>query len=774
MNISGTLEDCIRFCNPITIKNGPSRGITGITPDQLVVAACIMSGKKTWMKLARYFYEKLQMSDVDFYSNSGHAGLLTDMGMLFVYSHMQADPTDIWGYEGIIVDYLTVIERVAPTLVSSEFMREAKQSASWNHFHDQQISGIGGQGGSQLPPEIDDLLRNIDKAARAGAIPPPPPSSGFLGNSTKKPEEFLKCMNDAHAASPYDPVVGRDDEVSELVRVLQRKKKRNPVLLGDPGVGKTSIVEGLVQRIAAGNVPKALLNKQIYSLEVSSLVAGTSLRGQFEDRVRKVVEKLESMPDAICFIDEIHTIIGAGASRDSQEDVAQILKPALASGKISVIGATTSKEWDKIIEKDGAVSRRFSRVLVKEPDVSDTIAIISGSLKSYGSFHGVSYPKSIVKPLVEGAKKFIHDRHAPDSSFDVLDLAGVFAKTDSRKSVELSDIQRAISVAGRVPLSSVMKSDLDVIAGLEAALNKRVVGQESAVAQIVKSVKISKSGLGRENRPIGSYILTGPTGVGKTELAKSLSEELKIPLYRFDMSEYSEEHSTAKLFGAPPGYLGHDDGGQLTYAVANTPHCIVLLDEIEKAHPKIYAALLGVLDAGRMTDGRGRTVDFSQTTIFMTSNVKRTETKEKRKLGFGESVEETRVEDAYEKTFSPEFRNRLDGRLMFKPLTEEMMVDITKKFVAELTGKLAARSVKLKISDEAIEFLAKAGYDPEMGARPLHRVINEQLREPIACDLLWGDAVEGATVNVKVEDDKLKISLKKRAERLGLQVQESV
>lgn len=771
MNITPSLKKSISYCNPTPVKSGSHRGQFGITPDQITVAACLLSRNPLWEQLANYMCSVLGFKDSDFFSSNGKTENLTDTGVLFTYSHFVVDPEDEYGFEGIIVDYIYSVMKVAPKTIPLEYQKAAKASSLWAKI-DNYLPLSGGGKNSGKPDPFDFKNEDIENFLK-GMTPPPPPSSSSLSGGGKA-EEYLKCMNDIHAATPYDPVIGRDAEVSELIRVLQRKKKRNPVLLGEPGVGKTSIVEGLVQRIESGSVPKALKGKKIYLLEISSLVAGTSLRGQFEDRVRKVVDKLISMPDAICFIDEIHGMIGAGSSRDSQEDVAQIMKPALASGKISVIGATTAKEWDKIVEKDGAISRRFSRVLVSEPDLNDTIAILAGSLKSYGAFHGVVYPKSIVKPLAEGAKKFIHDRRAPDSCFDVLDIAGVYVKSDERKEVTLEDVQKALAAAARVPLSSVMKSDLDVVAGLEAALNARVIGQADAVRQIVKSVKISKSGLGREGRPIGSYILTGPTGVGKTELAKSLSDELKVPLYRFDMAEYSEDHAAAKLFGAPPGYIGHEDGGQLTYSVSNTPHCIILLDEIEKAHPKIYAALLGVLDAGRMTDGRGRTVDFSQTTILMTSNVKRTETQTKRRLGFGESEGEVHVEDAYEKTFSPEFRNRLDGRLMFKPLTPEMMLDITKKFVNELTEKLKARNVKLKIDDEALELIAKLGYDPEMGARPLHRVINEQLREPIACDLLWGEGVDGGTVNVKVVDEKLAVSLKQRTKRLPLSVQEVV
>lgn len=560
-----------------------------------------------------------------------------------------------------------------------------------------------------------------------------------------------------------DPLIGRDAEVTRLAQVLCRRRKNNPILVGDPGVGKTAIVEGLAKRIVDGETPEVLQKTVIYSLDMGSLLAGTKYRGDFEERLKTILKEMEAKPNTVLFIDEIHTIIGAGATSGGTMDASNLLKPALASGKLRCIGSTTYKEYRQHFEKDAALTRRFQKVDVNEPSVSDAIRILTGLKPYFEDHHDIRYTNDAIKSAVELSARYIHDRKLPDKAIDVIDEAGAAQKllksSQRKKTVGLKEIEGVISKIARIPPKSVSKSETEVLADLETSLKRVVFGQDNAIEELASAVKLARAGLRDGEKPIGSYLFAGPTGVGKTEVARQLADLLGVELQRFDMSEYMEKHAVSRLIGAPPGYVGFDQGGLLTDGVDQHPHSVILLDEIEKAHPDVYNILLQVMDHGKLTDHNGRKVDFRNTIIIMTSNAGASDAA-KAAIGFGRGFRDEERQNAIERAFTPEFRNRLDAVIQFASLPENVIVRIVEKFVLQLEAQLLDRNVHIELSDEAAAWLAREGYDEKMGARPLGRLIQEKVKKPLAEELLFGKLVKGGDIYVRVKDDELVLDIK--------------
>jgi ATP-dependent Clp protease ATP-binding subunit ClpA len=583
-------------------------------------------------------------------------------------------------------------------------------------------------------------------------------------------------LNEEAKISRIDPLVGRENEVLRIVQILARRKKNNPLLVGDAGVGKTAIAEGLALKIQRGEVPAALKNATVYSLDMGSLLAGTRYRGDFEERIKAVIKALQKIDGAILFIDEIHTIIGAGATAGGSMDASNLLKPALASGRLRCIGSTTFQEYRQHFEKDRALVRRFQRIEVNEPSVEDTIKILEGLRKHYEEFHGVRYTAEALKAAAELGAKYLHDRKLPDKAIDLIDETGAAKKLllvppsatasqdegaeviDATPVVDAGDVEQVLARMAQIPPREVSTSDRDRLKSLEPDLRAVVFGQDAAIAQLVSAIKLSRAGLRSPEKPIGSFLLTGPTGVGKTEVAKQLAKVMGIAFHRFDMSEYMEAHTISRLIGAPPGYVGFDQGGLLTEAIAKTPHAVLLLDEIEKAHPQIFNILLQVMDHGRLTDHNGKATDFRHVVLLMTSNIGVRDL-QRRAVGFGGAGgvdrEKPSVDREYKQLFSPEFRNRLDAKIGFGPLDPRVMRSIVGKFIRELADQLAPRDVTIELTENATEYLAKKGYDPDNGARPLARVVQEEVKRPLGEELLFGSLEKGGHVVVDAKDDAL-------------------
>ncbi|MFT7624965.1 MAG: ATP-dependent Clp protease ATP-binding subunit ClpA [Myxococcota bacterium] len=589
-----------------------------------------------------------------------------------------------------------------------------------------------------------------------------PHEEGGEGEGSKEKRSLLQSfavnLNDLAAAGKIDPLVGRKKEVDRLIHVLSRRRKNNPVLVGDSGVGKTAIVEGLARKIHEGEVPDAIKDAVVWSLDMGVLVAGTKYRGDFEERLKGVVEELKALPDAVLFIDEIHTIIRAGATEGGSMDASNLLKPALQNGDLRCIGSTTFDEYRKHFERDRALARRFQKIDVDEPSVADTVKILTGLKPRYEEFHKVRYTRGAILAAAELAAKHMRELRLPDKAIDLIDEAGAANRlrpaNRRKETVSAKDIQNILATMAKIPPQQVTRSDRDALATLEGDLKRMIYGQDNAVQALVAAIKMSRSGIGNEDKPQGSFMFTGPTGVGKTELARQLALHLGIQLHRFDMSEYTERHSVSRLIGSPPGYVGYNEGGQLTEAITKSPHCVILLDEIEKAHFQIYNVLLQVMDHGTLTDNQGRHADFRNAIIIMTSNVGAREVA-KGGIGFGSKAGAGDDTKAYERAFSPEFRNRLDARVRFAPLDESIMGQIVDKFLSELQGKLDSQRVTLTVSEAARELLGQMGYDPAMGARPLARVIKEQIKRPLSEELLFGKLEKGGEVIVDVVDGKL-------------------
>ncbi len=573
------------------------------------------------------------------------------------------------------------------------------------------------------------------------------------GGQSSALADFCVNLNDKARAGKIDPLIGRDAELSRTIQVLCRRSKNNPIYVGDAGVGKTAIAEGLARKINEGDVPEVLREATIYALDMGALLAGTRYRGDFEERLKAVMKELEKHPDAILFIDEIHTVIGAGATSGGALDASNLLKPALASGGIRCIGSTTYKEYRQFFEKDRALVRRFQKIDVAEPTIPDAIEIVKGLRTYFEDYHKLKYTDDALKAAVELSARYINDRKLPDKAIDVIDETGasqMLLKAENRKQViEVTDIEATIATMARIPPKSVSKSDAELLSNLEQNLKTVVFGQDAALTALSSAIKLARAGLREPEKPIGSYLFTGPTGVGKTEVAKQLADTLGVELLRFDMSEYMERHTVSRLIGAPPGYVGFDQGGLLTDGVDQHPHCVVLLDEIEKAHPDLFNILLQVMDHGKLTDHNGKSVDFRNVILIMTSNVGAMEL-QKAPIGFGRKREQGDDEEAINRMFTPEFRNRLDAIISFGPLPPAVVRRVVEKFVLQLESQLAERGVTIELTPEAAEWLAVRGYDERMGARPLGRVIQEYVKKPLADQVLFGELQNGGSVTVAV------------------------
>ena len=571
------------------------------------------------------------------------------------------------------------------------------------------------------------------------------------------------CTNLTAIAATLDPLIGRDAELLRVMQVLSRRNKNNPLLVGEPGVGKTAILEGLAQKIVAGDVPEKLLGAELYSLDMGALLAGTRYRGDFEERLKAVTKALEAHENAILFIDEIHTVVGAGSTSGSTMDASNMLKPAL-TGKLKCIGATTFGEY-KSFEKDRALNRRFQKIDVLEPSAADAVKILEGLRSRFETHHRVKYAPEALVRSVDLAVRHLSERKLPDSAIDVIDEAGAAESLKPAKSrvktIKDAQIESVVARMARIPETSVSKDDALVLKNLETDLKGSVYGQDAAVLEISSAVKLSRAGLRDPSKPIGSYLFAGPTGVGKTELAKQLAKSLGIAFQRFDMSEYMEKHSVSRLIGAPPGYVGFDQGGLLTDAIQQNPHCVLLLDEIEKAHPDLFSLLLQVMDYGKLTDHNGRSVDFRSVILVMTTNAGASEASEKA-IGFKGTLNASASLEAIKRLFTPEFRNRLDGIVPFAPLSSSVMRGIVDKFLREFERQLEQRKVALNVSSAAKDWLATRGYDKAMGARPLARVIQESLKKPVADELLFGKLKNGGRLEVDAGEAGLSFQYPKR------------
>lgn len=554
-----------------------------------------------------------------------------------------------------------------------------------------------------------------------------------------------------------DPVIGRNSEISRVIEILSRRKKNNPLLVGEPGVGKTAIAEGLALEISKGNIHESLKDAKIYSIDMGSIVAGTKYRGDFEKKLKAILKEAVSLPNAILFIDEIHTVVGAGSVSGSSMDASNILKPLLANGTLKVIGATTHAEFRTDFGKDKAFSRRFAKVDINEPNVNDAISILRGLASKYETFHGIKYAPKALETAVVLSKKFITDKFLPDSAIDVIDEVGATAKLHGNiKTITAKHIEDTIAKIAQIPSKNTSKDDLGVLKNLEKMMKKRVFGQDKAIEKVVKAIKINRAGLGGDKKPIGSFLFTGPTGVGKTEVAKELALELGVHFERFDMSEYMESHTVSRLIGAPAGYVGFEKGGLLTEAIRKHPHTVLLLDEIEKAHPDLMSLLLQVMDNAELTDNSGNKADFQNVILIMTSNLGAAEAGV---MGFAknESLNQNR---AVNKFFAPEFRNRLDGVIDFGHLTPDIVALVAGKFVDDLKNILKEKNIELKITKAALAHLASLGYDKTMGARPMQRVITQKIKEPLTDEILFGKLKNGGIVNIDFKDEKLKFEYK--------------
>ncbi|HAU8252518.1 TPA: ATP-dependent Clp protease ATP-binding subunit ClpA [Vibrio vulnificus] len=584
-------------------------------------------------------------------------------------------------------------------------------------------------------------------------------ASSEENSSEERLESFATNLNQVAKDGHIDPLIGRDKELERTIQVLCRRRKNNPLLVGEAGVGKTAIAEGLAWRIVEGSVPDIIKDSVIYSLDIGSLLAGTKYRGDFEKRFKTILKQLEKEKDAILFIDEIHTIIGAGAASGGQVDAANLIKPLLSGGKLRCIGSTTYQEYSNIFEKERALSRRFQKIDVVEPSLDDTTKILMGLKSKYEAHHDVRYTNKALRAAVELSAKYINERHLPDKAIDVIDEAGARSRltpaSRRKKTVGVADIEAMVAKMARIPEKSVSSSDKDILKSLDDKMKMLVFGQDAAIDVLCEAIKLSRAGLGAENKPVGSFLFAGPTGVGKTEVTVQLSKLLGIELLRFDMSEYGERHSVSRLIGAPPGYVGYDQGGLLTDAVIKHPHAVVLLDEIEKAHPDIFNLLLQVMDNGTLTDNNGRKADFRNVILVMTTNAGVAET-EKKSIGLIQQDHSPDAMAEIKKVFTPEFRNRLDNIIWFNSLDEAIIHQVVDKFIVELQVQLDARGVSLEVSEDARHWLANKGYDKAMGARPMSRVIQDKLKKPLANELLFGSLIDGGTVKVTLEKDDLK------------------
>jgi ATP-dependent Clp protease ATP-binding subunit ClpA len=617
-----------------------------------------------------------------------------------------------------------------------------------------------------------DVVNFIAHGIKKADPPEPAKSNESSGSETDKEEgdtkgspldQFTSNLNQLARDGKIDPLIGRDNEVERVIQILCRRRKNNPLLVGEAGVGKTAIAEGLAWRITQGEVPEVLADATVYALDMGALLAGTKYRGDFEQRLKGVLKQLKDQPQAVLFIDEIHTLIGAGAASGGTLDASNLLKPALSSGAMKCIGATTFTEYRGIFEKDAALSRRFQKVDVVEPSVEQTVEILKGLKSRFEEHHSVKYAVGALQAAAELSAKFINDRHLPDKAIDVIDEAGaaqrILPKNKQKKTINRAEVEEIVAKIARIPPASVSSDDRSKLKSLDRDLNSVVFGQGPAIEALAAAIKMARSGLGKPDRPIGSFLFSGPTGVGKTEVAKQLAYIMGIELIRFDMSEYMERHAVSRLIGAPPGYVGFDQGGLLTEAITKKPHAVLLLDEIEKAHPDVFNVLLQVMDHGTLTDNNGRKADFRNVIIIMTTNAG-AETMNKATIGFTNAREQGDEMADIKRLFTPEFRNRLDAIVSFKALDEEIILRVVDKFLLQLESQLAEKKVEVTFSDTLRKHLAKKGFDPLMGARPMQRLIQDTIRRALADELLFGRLVEGGRLSVDIDtDDKVVLDI---------------
>ena len=685
---------------------------------------------------------------------------LLDNTPVFPKEELNQDPIETIGLTTVIETIITHAQLSGKTSVNIEdmFVAILKDEKNYSTYllKEQglqkvdileQISHGEEDEDDEMFEEMEDLEEQIVKRTKIGKEK----KSVLKENSIELVAEALE--------GNIDPVIGRDKEVKRLIEILGRRKKNNPILLGETGVGKTAIVEGLALEIASSNIPEALEGSKVYALDMGSMVAGTKYRGDFEKKLKSLIKEVTRDKKAILFIDEIHQIIGAGSVGNSSMDASNILKPLLSSGKLRVIGATTYEEYRNDFSKDKAFSRRFAKIDVKEPTIDDAVKILEGLKTKYEEFHGVVYEEDSIRLCVELSKKFITDRFLPDSAIDVLDEVAATKKFKTKKpkknlKITAIDIESTISKMAQIPPKTATSSDLVLLENLEKNLSKRVFGQDKAIKTISKSIKINRAGLGEDNKPVGSFLFTGATGVGKTEVAKELSNVLGVHFERFDMSEYSEAHTVSRLIGAPAGYVGYDKGGLLTEAIKKHPHCVLLLDEIEKAHPDLMSLLLQVMDNATLTDNNGVKIDFQNVILILTSNLG---AKQNNVMGFSKD-NKLNENKAIKSFFSPEFRNRLDEVVSFSSLDEDIIVKIVAKFIKDLSRSLKDKNIKITISLKAKKQLASLGYDKLMGARPLQRVIRDKIKEPITNEILFGKLKDGGNVKIDFIKDEFSFS----------------
>ena len=600
---------------------------------------------------------------------------------------------------------------------------------------------------------------NKDKAVPAGAPKSDDPENEQESSQRGALHDYALDLNAQALAGKIDPLIGRDNEIDRVIQTLCRRRKNNPLLVGEAGVGKTAIAEGLARRIVENNVPEILNGAHVYALDMGALLAGTKYRGDFEQRLKSVLKELSKAPNAILFIDEIHTLIGAGAASGGTMDASNLLKPVLSNGTLKCIGATTYQEYRGIFEKDHALSRRFQKIDVSEPTIEQTVEILRGLKLRFESHHGIKYSAAALTSAAELSARFINDRHLPDKAIDVIDEAGaaqrILPKSKQKKMIGKNEIEAIIASIARIPPRTVSSDDRHALKNLDRDLKAVVFGQNAAIDALARAIKMSRSGLGSPQKPIGSFLFSGPTGVGKTEVARQLAYAMGMPLHRFDMSEYMERHAVSRLIGAPPGYVGFDQGGLLTEAINKQPHCVLLLDEIEKAHPDIFNVLLQVMDHGTLTDNNGRKVDFRNVIIVMTTNAG-AEALSKGQIGFTKSTTGGDEMAEIKRLFSPEFRNRLDATISFAPLDRDIILRVVDKFLIQLEEQLHEKKVEVIFTEVLKTYLAKAGFDPLMGARPMARLIQDTIRSALADELLFGQLVNGGKVTVTVdENDKV-------------------
>ena len=602
-------------------------------------------------------------------------------------------------------------------------------------------------------------------------------------NTNSNPEKetalskYCVNLNEKSKNGDIDPLIGRNLEVERCIQILCRRRKNNPILVGDPGVGKTAIAEGLARKVISDQTPDILKGSTIYSLDMGALLAGTRYRGDFEERLKLVMKELEKDPKAVLFIDEIHTVIGAGATSGGAMDASNLLKPSLQSGTLRCMGSTTYKEYRNHFEKDRALARRFQKIDVVEPSTEDSIKILNGLKQYFEEHHKIKYSNECLKTAVELANKYIHDRKLPDKAIDVIDEAGaaqsLLPSNKKKKVIGVKEIEEIISKIARIPSKRISKNDSEVLKDLEKSLKRVVFGQDTAIEMLSSSIKLSRAGLREPEKPIGCYLFAGPTGVGKTEVCKQLADVLGISMLRFDMSEYMEKHSVSRLIGAPPGYVGFDQGGLLTDGVDQQPYCVLLLDEIEKAHPDVFNILLQVMDHGKLTDHNGKSVDFRNVILVMTSNAGASE-QAKEAIGFNRTKREGEADAAIVKMFTPEFRNRLDSVITFNSLSLDIIMQVVEKFILQLEGQLIDRNVTIEFSDDTLKWLADEGYDEKMGARPIARKIQEHIKKPLSEELLFGELKKGGIVKLSINKNKLDLAFKPLSERQSKKVKANI